>query len=128
MKTYTVHIPPQADSPLEKAILLREGGFSFLAGIFGFLWALYYRMWLCASVLFCVQAFLGFLEFNNILPLEYVILLRSAYFVIVGLWANDWRREDLEAKGSPAVEIIVADNDREARHKLFHQHQPLETF
>ncbi|MBI3503838.1 MAG: DUF2628 domain-containing protein [Proteobacteria bacterium] len=98
VRLYTVHLSPFATGPDRGAIFVREG-FSWAAGLFGFLWALYHRLWWPAlGMLAYVLALAAAEELLELDPVR-VFCLDAAFALIVGFEANDMRRRALEARG-----------------------------
>ena len=83
MKIYTFYMKP-GETPLEAVIAVPER-FSIGALLFGFIWALYRRLWLIAIVIFGVQLGLPFAaELLGLPPaLGSVALLAFGIYVVV---------------------------------------------
>lgn len=122
MKIYTVHVKKDSESPLETAKFVREGGFSFLAGIFQLFWALFNKMWFCAALLFLAQACLVGIEKSGFLTYEATLVLRTGFFVLVALSANDWFRGNLKQKGYVITDVVSARSELEAQAKFIAAH------
>lgn len=93
--------------------------FSIPAFLFGFLWALYRRLWLVAIIIFAAQLALpAMVEGLGLHPaLGSVGLI--AFAIYVGCSANDWRREKLERNGYAVVGIAAGRTLEEAEHRFF---------
>ena len=117
MKIFTFYMKP-GDTPLEAAIAVPER-FSIAALLFGFLWALYRRLWLVAVVLAGVQ--LGVPYGVDLLGLDPALgsIAMLAFSIYVGCSANDWRREKLERSGYVLSGIAVGRDQAEAERRFF---------
>ncbi len=118
MKIYTVYVKNGRRENLESAFFVREG-FSFLAGIFQTLWAVYNRMWVCAAVLLAVNIFILVLLKDEIINPEVSAVVKIGLFVFVGFSANDWYRADLSKKGFKFFEVVSGENLLDAKRRFF---------
>lgn len=108
-RSYTLYADPGDEEGL---VALREG-FCWSAAIFGFLWALYYRMWWMAAALFGISASLRLVFFGeqqDITQIPMMIVVPILWFLILGEWGFDWRRRHLERCGWVMVGVICAPN------------------
>ncbi len=122
MKTYTLHLPPDAapgdHAALEKAELVKDG-FSWGAFLFTFLWFVANRLWLAGlGVLLLLIAFTAALSALNVQPgaaLVAQLLLQG----LIGLEANGLKRWTYARRGRPAVDVVTAADQQEAEVKAF---------
>lgn len=115
---YTVHINPSQTQAVEKAVFVREG-FNLMAFIFGALWALYHRMgWETAFIAIVVALFMvaGKQQLLDEISLN---ILKMVFYFIIGLQANDLRRNALSRKGYIMSEVVVSDNELRAQQRYF---------
>ncbi len=117
-KIYTVHINLNQEHAVEKAIFVREG-FNFMAFIFGIAWALYHKMWFYSFIIGITMTLLGAANEQNWLQDDTILVLNTALNVIIGLWANDLRRNHLANKGYIISDIVVSDNELAAQQRYF---------
>ncbi len=101
MPTYTVHVPSGLDDDVKRAertIFVREG-FSLPAFLFGPLFLIYRRLWR-AMLAWCVAAVvLSGLTRVLALPIAVALLLFLVLAILVGLEANEARRQALGRRG-----------------------------
>lgn len=117
-KTFSVLIPKNSKNPVKDIKLVKESGFNFIAAFFKLFWALYNRMWLCASLLFLTQAILVYLRLNNIIDFQLVIILDLALLAIIGFNSNDWKLEDLKSKNYVFMDVVLAIDELQAKEKF----------
>jgi hypothetical protein len=117
MRIYTYHMKPGATA-LVDAVAVREG-FSWAAFVFGFLWALYHRLWLVAVVVLAVPVLVRYAVDNGWLEpaIASTVLLLFGFYV--GCSGNDWRRESLERRGYVLAGITSARDLAEADRRFF---------
>ncbi|MCP5370049.1 MAG: DUF2628 domain-containing protein [Rickettsiaceae bacterium] len=87
---------------------------SFLAGIFGILWMLYYRMWLPALLLLVISFVMGYLKEINL----YYYYDISIFFLMT-FFASDLRNAYLLKKGYQLYDIIAANDLEEAELRYY---------
>ena len=117
MKIYTFHFKP-GETPLEEAIAVPER-FSIWALLFGFIWALYRRLWLVAIVIFGVQLAVPYAAELLGLQRELASVALLAIGIYIGCSANDWRREKLERDGYVMAGLAVGRDLEEAERRFF---------
>ncbi len=115
MKIYTVHTPPGGLLPGNEPVLVREG-FCWPAFFFGFLWALWRRMWLIALGLLAVgvgiEAGLAAAGADATVRLS----LNLGFAVFVGCSGHDWLRARLARLGYRFSDVVAAaDSDAAIR-------------
>ena len=120
MKTYTLHLPPDAQAgdrgALEKAELVLDG-FSWGAFFFTFLWFFYHRLWLAGFLvlvaLLAAGLVIGVLDLGPGASTLAQILLQ----LLIGLEANSLRRWTLARRGRPALDVVTGSDADEAALK-----------
>ncbi len=118
MRVYTYYMIP-GRTALSDAVAVREG-FSWGATLFGFVWALYHRLWLEAVLFAAVQAVLVYMGLMLTgVPLEAGAAFIALFMVFTGCNANDFRRDKLERKGHVLAGIAVARSLAEADRRFF---------
>ena len=118
MRIYTVHMRQWSTASDREAVFLREG-FSWGAFLFSVLWALWYRLWLAAFLVFAASAALGVA--SDLLRLDPLTqaALGFALALVIGWEANDWRRRALERRGYVMAAVITAKDRLEAEQRFF---------
>lgn len=106
MKVYTVHEPPFSTSRREP-VLLREG-FCWPAALFNVFWALFHRMWWTAFGLLVAGAALEALIALAGLDETTRLAALIGFAMIVGFFANDWRRAAMERAGWRLAGVVAA--------------------
>ena len=114
-KTYSIFIPKYCEDPIEKMKVVEEGGFTVFAAIFKMFWALYNKMWLCASCLFLAQSLLMFLRIEEILPIQTLIITELGFVALIGFNASSWKQEDLLSKNYVLADVVLAMNELQAK-------------
>jgi hypothetical protein len=117
-RIYTVHVRMWSASSDREAVFVREG-FSWGAFFFSVLWALWYRMWFAALIVFALSVALSLL--TEILEIDQVVsAVAGAVFALIVAWeANDWRRRALERRGYLNVGVVAAPDLVEAERRFF---------
>ena len=90
-----------------------------MAFIFGVFWMVYHRMWWEAVFLAIIIALLGIADDQNWLDIPSLAILQFAFNLIIGLQANDWRRDALSRRGYIMSDIVVSDNELLAQQRYF---------
>ena len=121
MKTYTLHVPPEArpgdPGPLDRAVLVRDG-FSWGAFIFSFLWFFAHRLWIAGlGVLVAALALAALLQALRV-GSGATFLAELLLALLVGLEANALRRWTV-ARRRPEVDVVAAQDLEEAETKGF---------
>lgn len=117
-KTFAVYVKGDDESPLETAIFVKEG-FSPLAFIFTFFWALYYKIWWLVAFCFLFQVTKQFMLEYNVLNEHTDFIIATAYMAFIGFQAQDWYAADVERKGYTLIGIVMAGNLEEAQQRFF---------
>lgn len=113
MKIYTVHIRRHALNPDCDLAVVKEG-FNWAAFLFSGLWALSKRMWIIGLLMFAVGGVLeGALSLSGANDLTRWIV-HFGYVIVIGLTANDLRRQALERAGFAFVGLGAGDTPDEA--------------
>lgn len=98
MKMYTVHLRRHGLDPDRDVVLVREG-FSWPAFFLSFVWALWHRLWLAATLIIVANAVISFcIHFLRPDPLSQVVVALGVA-AIIGYLANDYRQEKLAQLG-----------------------------
>lgn len=118
MRVYTVHIRQWSAASDREAVFVREG-FSWGAFFCSVLWALWYRLWVAALLIFAVSVLLGIA--GSLLRLDPLMqsALGLALALIIGWEANDWRRRALDRRGYVTAAVIAARSRLEAERRFF---------
>jgi hypothetical protein len=115
---YTVHINPSKAHPVENAIFVREG-FNFIAFLFGFIWALYNRMWWELAFILIVITLFGAAEEQRWLSISSLAILQFMFNLFVGFQANDWHRAALSRRGYVMSDIVVSEDKLHAQQRYY---------
>lgn len=113
MRVYTVH---HRAATLEKApdVALIKEGFSWPALFFGFIWALWRRLWVVAIAFFVINAAAG----AALLALGIGGWGRSSVMFVIalgfGLWGNDVVRWTLKRRGYVETDVVTGTDTDEA--------------
>jgi hypothetical protein len=119
MKLYTVHVKPGASA--QAPIFVREG-FNIFAFLFHFLWALYYRLWGAAVVIFVVNAMLVMLVHDRVLSDISIVALQLGFQFLVGAHGNDWLRARLARDGYVTADIAAGESLLRAEQRYFERY------
>ncbi len=121
MSVYTVHIPVQGETALQRTAQARliKDGFSFMALVLGPVWMLWNRLWRESFIWFVVILAISavLVPLNQPQAVSGVLSLLISFYI--GLEANDWLRAELERQGFPCVEVVSANNEGEAEQAFF---------
>ena len=113
LRVYTVHMPPARTKRWEELDPLPElvkEGFSWPAFFFGFIWSLTQKMWLVSALILLVATGLG-VAFEAIgVDQITTSIVFFAVAVIVGMFANDWKRTSLQRRCYRADGVVTAAN------------------
>ena len=113
MSTYTIY----SAGRIEDAVFVREG-FSWGAFVFGFVWALWHRMWIVAALGFAA------VMLSSTLPPRPEALVNVAVALVFGVFGNEMRQWSLARRGLAAIGAIGAET-RETAELLFFATQAL---
>lgn len=117
-KTFAVYTRVEDSNPLETAVFVKDG-FSPMAAIFTFFWALYNRVWWLVGFCFFVQVGLQFLSEYGVIEEETRQIIIFCYHIFLGLQFQDWYEEDLQSRGYILIGIVMAKNLEEAQQRFF---------
>ncbi len=101
MPTFTVHVPSGIDSDVERAertIFVREG-FSLPAFLFGPFFLVFRRLWRAVLAWLVAAIVVAVLAHVLVLPTPVMLLLYLILAILVGLEANEARRQALGRRG-----------------------------
>ena len=117
-RIYTAHVRQWSASTDREAVFVREG-FSWGAFFFSVLWALRYRMWVTALLIFAVSVGLEFAtDLARLDPITDAAI-GVALALIIGWEGNDWRRRSLDRRGYVTAAVIAAESLLEAERRFF---------
>ena len=122
MRIYTVLEPP--DGKPERVAFVPEG-FSWGAFVFGFLWALWHRMWVVALLLFALSAMLSIATNLEFLGPGFAALLQFGIGIIFAFEARSLQAKSLERVGFRRVALIQASNGEAAELVYFSGRAPV---
>ncbi len=118
MKIFTVHIRRHGLNPDRDLTVVKEG-FNWLAFLFSGLWALSNRMWIVAAAMVAVSAtievLLGVYGVSNLTSW----IVHIGYATVIGLIANDLRRQALRRAGFAFVGLGAGNTPDEALSGFF---------
>ncbi len=127
MKLFTVHaVPPQPPGPegwpepkARPPALLPEG-FCVAAGVLGFLWFAWHRLWWEAAAMFLLPLLAALVLPEPLLSTTIVVL-----HLVAGFEARDRQRLRLERQGMALAGVIVAQDEDLAWFRLGQQRPDL---
>jgi hypothetical protein len=122
MRVYTVHL--RCPGPDEDLILIREG-FSWMAFLFTWIWALWNRLWLFAAGLFAANAAVAATVWAFGLHPWGQASLTLAVSIGAGYLAFDQRRRALEARGFEPMGVVAAPDLDAATRRFLDEHPVL---
>jgi hypothetical protein len=111
LRIFTVHLGPRsgpfAGAGARELALVKEG-FCWPAALFTVLWALWHRLWFTAAALVLVPGVIyGALEYAG-LDTSVRVAAVLGIRLVVGLFANDWRRLELARRGFEEAGVVAA--------------------
>jgi hypothetical protein len=120
-RLYSVHLNPREARPYESPVFVPEG-FNFYAFFFHIFWALYHRIWLPAFIIFgllvCVQLASTFADLSR----TSTFILDLGIRLMIGMAANDLRRDTLEKRGWVISDVVIADSLLDAERRYYDRH------
>ncbi|MGB1547238.1 MAG: DUF2628 domain-containing protein [Alphaproteobacteria bacterium] len=121
MAIYTVHrFDPVGEGNEADTVFVKEA-FAWPAFFFTGFWAFWNRMWFAGIALIVVELALDAgLATLGVDAIARAILL-VGYLVIVGFFANDWRRYSLQSRGYE-FQGVVSGETREAAARRYYDH------
>lgn len=120
-RLYSVHLNPKDPRPYESPVFVPEG-FNFYAFVFGFLWALYHRIWLPAFIFIGLSVCVKVAAEYGDLSLPSTFILDLGIRLMIGMAANDLRRDTLEKRGWVTSDVVIADSLLEAERRYYDRH------
>lgn len=117
MRAYTAHSRARGLFEEPDLLLVKEG-FCWPAFLFGWLWALWHRMWLTALLLLLVELALAAAAERLGLATAAQVALAFGMMLFVGFAANDWRRRSLRRRGFEEGPAVVGANQAAAEWRL----------
>lgn len=120
-RLYSVHLNPKEARPYESPVFVPEG-FNFYAFIFGAFWALYHRIWLPAAIFIGLTICVKLASSYGELSIASTFILDLGIRLMIGMAANDLRRETLEKRGWITSDVVIAGNLLEAERRYYDRH------
>ena len=118
-RVYTVHLGPASAVLRPRAVVLVKEGFCWPAFFFNIVWALFKGLWITAIILFLAQILVQTGAQALGLSQEAQSIVTIGFFILVGLFANDLRRFELERRGYREVGVIAASHLSAAEQRAF---------
>ena len=121
MPTFTVHVPSGIEDHVERAertLFVREG-FSLPAFVFGPLFLVYRRLWRAALAWLVAVIVVSVLTHVFALPIPVTLLLYLVLAVLVGLEANEARRQALGRRGYIGSALVTGSTRTMAERTFF---------
>ncbi len=111
MNIYSVY----TDSTKKKnnPILIKQG-FSLVAGIFNFFWAIYHKMWLVASMIFIVALTIG-----SATSLCLVYSVNVAILFLFGFFSSEIQEYYAVRRGFELSDIVLSQTEEEAELRYY---------
>ncbi|MDG1436420.1 MAG: DUF2628 domain-containing protein [Rickettsiaceae bacterium] len=111
MNIYSVYTDSSND---ENSPLLIKQGFSFMAGIFNYLWALYHRMWFLALTTLAIN-----LMISNFASSHLAYSINIVILLLFGFFSTELREYHAMQNGLELSDVILAQNEEEAESKYY---------
>ncbi len=124
IRVYTVHVNPAQANAYEAAEFVEEG-FNWKAFLFGALWALYHRLWQPALYVVVVNMLIAQLLTGGMITHTGGVVLQLGVQMLVGFYANDWRRARLQRRNYLTADIVAGDSLLRAEQRFFERYFPL---
>lgn len=120
MASFVVLTPPDSDEPDDRTVLIRDE-FAWLALIFPFIWALWFRLWFAAAMLLLLS--IAIAVAISLFPAQSMIFTASSLLVsvFVALEGNGWRIAKKERQGWAFKGVVEAQNHATAEEIWFTQ-------
>lgn len=95
-------------------------GFSWPGFLFSVIWLLIKKLWRQALLVMAAVLLLASIEmyFQNIQTSVMVLLLEFSIYVFVGVYGNEWRMANLEARGFKVIDTLEAETPDGAIRKI----------
>ena len=111
MRIFTVHLGPRsgpfAGAGARELVLVKEG-FCWPAALFTVLWALWHRLWFTAAGLVLVPGVVyGAVQYAD-LDTSVQVATALGIRLVIGVFANDWRRLELKRRGFEEAGVVAA--------------------
>ncbi len=117
MRIFTAHAGPHRD--LDTVLLVQER-MSFIAMLVPLPWLLWHRCWIAAAVYVAAALAIGLLA-----PVTVAAWLVLAAHILIGLSAQDIRRQRLAATGAPTIAVVAGRNREDALFRLLSERPDL---
>ena len=121
MPTFTVHVPSGIEDHVKRAertLFVREG-FSLPAFVFGPLFLVYRRLWRATAVWLLAAVAFSVLTRVLALPIPVALMLFLVLAVLVGLEANEARRQALGRRGYIGSALVTGSTRTMAERTFF---------
>jgi len=113
MHIYSLYVNSKRDNV--SPVIIREG-FSWSATLFGFIWALYHKMWHVAAIMIFIHIVLIGME--EITHYNFILLIQILTIEVFGFFATDLQEFTLQKKNYQLKEIVFASSRMEAEMKF----------
>jgi Protein of unknown function (DUF2628) len=114
MNIYAIYTDPEREDT--NFIPMRKG-FSFIAAILNFFWALYHKMWSVVFILLMINMLVFVLQINNTAT-GAIPVIHFATMAIFGFFTTELREYYLQKKGYHLEDIVLAPSELEAEVKF----------
>ena len=118
---YTVHIKPDAASPVETAVFVKDG-FHLWAFAFGILWALYHRLWTMALIYLLFNVALGAAGERLGISDAGLGIAQLGFQAAMAYLADEFRRANLKKRGYITADIVAAETALRAELRFFERY------
>lgn len=122
-RLYSVHLNPAVPRPYETAEFVPEG-FNVAAFAFGWVWALYQRLWIPAGLLILLNIAVVESAERFGLSLSSIYVLQLGFQALVGFQANDVRRGVLARRGYIVADMVAAHTLLHAEQRFYDRYLP----
>lgn len=120
-RLYSVHLNPKAPRPYESPVFVPEG-FNVYAFLFHIFWALYHRIWLQAFIILGLLIAVQIASAYGDLSRTSTIILDLGIRLMIGMAANDLRRDTLDKRGWVVSDVVIADSLLDAERRYYDRH------
>ena len=117
MRIYAFYMQP-GRTALADAVAVREG-FSWGALCFGFLWALYRRLWREAALMAGLPALVAWMALSGPHSTALALALAALLAAFNACCANEWRCAALERRGHVLAGVAVGATRADAERRFF---------
>jgi hypothetical protein len=118
MRMYAVYVKPGAAHGEVRPVLIKES-FNIIAFLFGFFWAIAFRLWWPLAFIIAFNIAVIGISQMHLLTQPSIAIIQLAFQVLVGLHAADWRQSKLRAQGYVLQDMVAAENLMRAEQRYF---------